>query len=155
MTPAPTSSRATRPTPPASYMSVATYRPPGFRSATIGVRSAIVSKSSSSSGIPTSRAIASRWRTPFVDPPEPATAAIAFSNASRVRICEGRVSSRTTVITISPAARAAAALEGCVAGIPESPRGLIPRKSITIAIVFAVYWPPQAPAPGQATDSRA
>ena len=26
----------------------------------------------------------------------------------------------------------------------------MPRKSITSAIVFAVNWPPQAPAPGQA-----
>ena len=29
----------------------------------------------------------------------------------------------------------------------------MPRKSITIAIVLAVNWPPQAPAPGQAHDS--
>ena len=105
--------------------------------------------------MPTSRAIASRWRTPFVEPPEPATAAIAFSNASRVRICEGRVSSRTSFITSSPASRAACAFEGWVAGMPERPRGLMPRKSITSAIVLAVNWPPQAPAPGHATDSSA
>ena len=31
----------------------------------------------------------------------------------------------------------------------------MPRKSITSAMVLAVNWPPQAPAPGQAADSRA
>ena len=37
--------------------------------------------------------------------------------------------------------------------MPFSPDGLMPRKSSAIAIVFAVNWPPHAPAPGQATDS--
>ena len=31
----------------------------------------------------------------------------------------------------------------------------MPRKSITSAIVFAVNWPPHAPAPGHATSSSA
>ena len=35
-----------------------------------------------SSGIPNSWAIASRWRTPFVEPPVAATDAIAFSSAA-------------------------------------------------------------------------
>ena len=89
----------------------------------------------------------------MVEPPVPATAAIAFSKASRVRICDGRVSERTRSITIRPASTAAFGLPSCVAGMPERPRGLMPRKSITIAIVLAVNWPPQAPAPGQATSS--
>ena len=119
-------------------MSVATNLPPGFRSATIGVRSAIESKSSSSSSIPTSCAIASRWSTPFVEPPEPAIAAIAFSNASRVRIDDGRVSDSTSFIASSPAAIAASVLPGCVAGTSFRPGALTPRKSSAVDIVFAV-----------------
>jgi len=42
------------------------------------------SKSSSSNGIPSSRAIASRWRTPFVEPPVAAIEAMAFSREARV-----------------------------------------------------------------------
>ena len=58
--------------------------------ATTGVRAAISSKSSISSGIPNSRAIARKWSTPFVDPPVAATEAIAFSIASRVTMSDGR-----------------------------------------------------------------
>ena len=52
-----------------------------------------------------------------------------------------------------PAASAASALDGCSAGIPLSPAGLIPRKSSAVDIVFAVNCPPHAPAPGHATPS--
>ncbi len=122
-------------------------------SATIGVRSAMRSKSSSSSGRSSSRAIASRWRTPFVDPPVAATAATAFSIASRVMICDGRTSSRTSRIAMRPASYAASVFAGSVAGTSLSPAGLMPRNSSTVAIVFAVNWAPHAPAPGQATFS--
>ena len=57
------------PTPPAAYTSVATKRPHGFMFATIGVRAAIRVEVVDRKGIPNSRAIASRWRTPFVEPP--------------------------------------------------------------------------------------
>ena len=56
-------------------------------------RAETVSKSSIVSSIPASAAIASRCRTPLVDPPVAAIAGIAFSNASRVSTCDGRVSS--------------------------------------------------------------
>src|SRR5438067_1579762 len=56
--------------PPARSRSAATKRPPGFKSANVGVRLLTVSKSSMVSGTPTSRAIASRWSTAFVDPPQ-------------------------------------------------------------------------------------
>ena len=41
----------------------------------------------------------------------------------------------------------------CSAGTIADPIGLMPSTSKAIAIVFAVNWPPQAPAPGLATDS--
>ena len=80
------SSRATRPMPPASWMSTAVKRPPGIRAATIGVRSAMRSKSSRSSGMPSSCAMARRCRTPLVEPPVAATDAMALSIAARVMI---------------------------------------------------------------------
>ena len=63
------SSRMTRATPPASYMSAAAYRPPGRMSAISGVRSTTAAKSSSVSGMPNSAAIAGRWRAALVLPP--------------------------------------------------------------------------------------
>ena len=107
------------------------------------------------SGIPNSWAMPSRWRTPFVEPPVAATAAIAFSIAALVTMCEGRTSWRTRVIASSPACRAAASLAGSSAGMPLRPAGDSPRNSITIDMVFAVYWPPHAPAPGHAALSIA
>ncbi len=121
----------------------------------MGVREAMVSKSSIESGMPSSQAIARRWRTPLVDPPLAATPAIALSIDARVMTCDGRTSSRTSRMTSSPAATHAASLSGWVAGTPLRPAGLIPRMSSAIDIVLAVNWPPHAPAPGHATLSRA
>ena len=118
-----------------------------------GVRSAMAPNSSMSSWIPYSWAIASRWSTPLVEPPVAATLAIPFSSASRVTIDEGRTSRRTRSITSSPVRRAAASLAGSSAGIPLRPDGERPMNSMTVLIVLAVYWPPQAPAPGQAAFS--
>ena len=39
------------------------------------------------------------------------------------------------------------------AGMPFRPAGESPMNSMTVLIVLAVYWPPQAPGPGQATFS--
>ncbi len=118
-----------------------------------GVASAIRSKSSSSSGMSSSRAIAIRCSTPLVEPPVAAIAAIAFSRASRVMICDGRTSSRTSCTASSPARSAAAPLPGSRAGTSPSPPGEMPRNSSASAIVFAVNCPPHAPAPGHATPS--
>ena len=147
------SSRATSATPPASKMSVATNLPPGLRLATIGVRAAISSNSSIENGMSSSRAIASRCSTPFVDPPVAATDAAAFSIASRVTMCDGRTSSRSSRIASRPHSSAASPLPRLSAGIPFSPAGLMPRKSSAVDMVLAVNWPPQAPAPGHAADS--
>ena len=56
-------------------------------------------------------------------------------------------------MTSAPASFAACALPGAVAGMPLCTGGLSPRKSRAIAIVFAVNWPPHAPAPGHAALS--
>ena len=62
----------------------------GLEVAQRGVLAAIRSKSSMSSATPASRASASRCSTPLVEPPVAATAAIAFSSASRVMMSLGR-----------------------------------------------------------------
>ena len=97
--------------------------------------------------------MASRCRTPFVEPPVAATEAIAFSIERRSTIADGRTSRRTRSMTSSPQRRAAASLAGSSAGMPFRPAGESPRNSSTIDIVLAVYWPPHAPAPGQAAPS--
>ena len=56
-------------------------------------------------------------------------------------------------MTSSPVRRAAASFAGSSAGIPFRPAGEMPRNSQTVLIVFAVYWPPHAPAPGHETFS--
>ena len=56
-------------------------------------------------------------------------------------------------MTSSPVRRAASSLAGSSAGIAFNPAGERPMNSRTVLIVFAVNWPPQAPAPGQATLS--
>ena len=59
----------------------------------------------------------------------------------------------STSITSSPASKATCALLLCWAGTIDEPIGEMPRISNAIAIVLAVNWPPQAPAPGLATPS--
>ena len=113
----------------------------------------MVSKSSIENGMSSSRAIASRCSTPLVEPPAAATEAAAFSIASRVMMCDGRMSSRTSRMTSRPLSSAASPLPRLSAGIPFRPPGLMPRNSSAIDIVLAVNWPPQAPAPGQAASS--
>ena len=53
---------------------------------------------------PASNAMASRCNTALVEPPVAATLAIAFSKASRVRICRGRRSPFSNSMTFAPAA---------------------------------------------------
>ena len=136
-------------------MSVATKRPPGLRSHSSGVLEAIRSKSSIDSSTPASRATASRCRTPLVEPPLIAIAAIAFSSASRVITSLGRWPRASTSITSLPASNATCAFVASIAGTSLGPIGEMPSTWNAIAIVFAVNWPPQAPAPGLATSSSA
>ena len=92
----------------------------------------------------------------MVEPPNAITTAIAFSNASRVRMSRA----------VMPAAQqlddglAGAAREAVAAPVGRRRRGAAraatcraPRPPT--AIVFAVYMPPQAPSPGQMARSIA
>ena len=89
----------------------------------------------------------------MVEPPEALTQAIAFSSESRVITRLGRRSSARTRITSSPIRSATVRFSASSAGTIEEPPGEIPSASNAHAIVFAVNWPPQAPAPGLATSS--
>ncbi len=52
-----------------------------------------------------------------------------------------------------PASSPTRSFAGSVAATLAEPMGERPTNSSAIAIVFAVNWPPHAPAPGQATSS--
>ncbi len=56
-------------------------------------------------------------------------------------------------MTSRPASTATSALRPCSAGTIDEPIGEMPSTSKAIAIVLAVNWPPQAPAPGLAASS--
>ena len=81
------------------------------------------------------------------------TMAIAFSRLWRVMISLGRIQRLSTSTPRRPASTATSAFDPCSAGTIEEPIGEMPSTSKAIAIVLAVNWPPQAPAPGLATDS--
>ncbi len=115
----------------------------------------MVSKSSIESGTPASRAMASKWSTALVEPPLAATPAMAFSMALRVTMARGLMPRRTASTTNWPQRKATPSLSGSTCGTAAVPIGERPISSITVAMVLAVYWPPQAPAPGQAEFSMA
>ena len=96
------------------------------------------------------RAIAIRCSTALVDPPTAMTIANAFSNDFRVRMSSGLRSRSRSALTAAPRARHSSTLPGSSAGIDELYGSDSPSASIATAIVFAVYMPPQAPAPGHA-----
>src|SRR4051812_40650687 len=97
----------------------------------------------------TDRAIAIRCKTALVDPPRQETRTIAFSNASRVMMSRGLRSSSNSLRTAAPARKHSSSFKGSSAGVDELYGRDMPMHSIADAIVFAVYIPPQAPAPGQ------
>ena len=88
-----------------------------------------------------------------MEPPLQAIAAIAFSKLWRVMMSLGRRPRLSTSMTSAPACSATCALRGSTAGTMYRPDGEIPSTSNAIAIVLAVNWPPQAPAPGEAASS--
>ena len=89
----------------------------------------------------------------MVDPPEAQAQAIAFSSDSLVITWRGRRSWASTRITSSPTFSATVSFSSSSAGTIAAPPGEIPSASKAQAIVLAVNWPPQAPAPGEATSS--
>ena len=91
----------------------------------------------------------------MVEPPRAMTTVIAFSNASLVMICRAVMPLRSRLTTASPEATAKASRRLSGAGGAALPGSAMPRASATLAIVFAVYMPPQEPSPGQAAFSMA
>ncbi len=139
--------------PPTATSSDIRYLPLGLRSASTGTRLPMRVKSSSASGTRASCAIASRCSTAFVDPPSAMTAVIAFSKASRVRIREGVIPRSSSRTTAAPASLQSSRFASETASCAELFGRLMPSASIADAIVFAVYMPPQEPAPGIALRS--
>ena len=78
---------------------------------------------------------------------------MAFSKAFRVMMSRGQMFLRTSSMTWRPHSRPTSGLSGWVAGTLALPMGEIPSISNAMAMVLAVNWPPQAPAPGQAWSS--
>ncbi len=120
-----------------------------------GVLREASSKSSSTKGTPASCAIASRCSTPLVDPAVAATMRAALRNAAGVSTSRGSGPCSSRRIRCSPQRRAATSLAGSVAGMSLQPSSDRPSAVSTMAMVLAVNWPPQAPAPGQARVSTA
>ena len=83
-----------------------------------------------------------------------APAAIAFSSDSLVMSCDGVTPRSRTSTTSRPQSSATWPFLPSSAGTIELPAGEMPSTSNAIAMVFAVNWPPQAPAPGLAWFSR-
>ena len=83
--------------------------------------------------------------TAFVPPPIAISSVIALSNASAVRICDGRSPSRAISTARAPVASAARARAASTAGIEAVPGRHIPSASTIEAIVEAVpislQWP--------------
>ena len=104
----PASSRAfiTTGTPPTRSTSFITYRPNGLRSPRCGTFRPTRTKSSRVRSTSASLAMASRCSTALVEPPKAITTAIAFSNASLVRICRAVMPCRSISTTAIPVRRA-------------------------------------------------
>ena len=145
--------RITPGTPPTSWRSSITYCPDGFRSASSGTRALVASQSSRFSSSSNARAIAIMCNTALVDPPSAMVTTIAFSSDSRVTIRRGVKPSDSNISIIAPADTHSSTLAGSSAGVHDEYGRLKPIASMAVAIVFAVYIPPHAPAPGMAHDT--
>ena len=110
-------------------------------------------KSSSVSFTLASWAIASRCSTALVDPPNAITTAMAFSNASLVMMSRAVMPRLSSSTTASPLALAKPSRRRSLAGGAALPGSDMPMASAALAIVLAVYMPPQAPSPGQIARS--
>ena len=77
------------------------------------------------------------------------TTAMAFSNASLVRIWRAVMPRRSSSTAAMPLLRAKPSRRRSTAGGAAEPGSDMPRASAALAMVLAVYMPPQAPSPGQ------
>ena len=91
----------------------------------------------------------------MVEPPKAITTAIAFSSDSRVMMSRAVMPCRISSTTASPDWRANPSRRRSVAGGAAEPGSDMPIASAALAIVLAVYMPPQAPSPGQIARSMA
>ncbi len=82
--------------------------------------------------------MASRWSTALVEPPSAMTVVIAFSNASRVMICDGVMPSFASFTTALPAFLQSSIFCFDTASCAELFGKLMPMASIADAMVFAV-----------------
>ena len=133
-------------TPPAKKKSSIMCWPLGRTLTRKGVRREMASKSSSTSLWGVRPAMASRWTTALVEPPTAMSTVIAFSSAWRVRILEGRRSSRTISTMRRPLSSAKAMRRESGAGMAADPGSDMPSASATMAIVDAVPMTVQWPA---------
>ena len=97
--------------------------------------------------------MASKWRIRLVEPPRARHVVIAFSKAFFVIISRGRIFFSSKLRTASPAFSQSFFLLSPTAVWALLPGKLIPNASIALAMVFAVYIPPQEPGPGIALFS--
>ena len=137
-------------TPPTLCKSSIKYLPEGFKSARNGVVSLICWKSFKVNSICAAFAIAKKCSTALVEPPNTVTNRTAFSSDLRVTISDGLISFSMRCLSAAPTRAHSAVLLVETAGLELVYGKLIPKASMALAIVFAVYIPPQAPAPGQA-----
>ena len=118
-----------------------------------GVDSNILHTSPNVKSIPTSLAIAGKCSPALVEPPEADTTIAELINACFVTISLGFKFLLIKSITVLPLSYAYWSLLVYGAGVIAEPGRDSPIVSDTQAIVFAVNWPPQAPAEGHATHS--
>ena len=126
------------------------YLPEGFRSARTGTLEPIRVKSSIVKSTLIASAIAIKCNTALVDPPRVMIKVMAFSNAFFVMMSRGRMPSFKRLTTAAPASRLSFFLAGLTAAWALLPGKLIPMASMALAMVLAVYMPPQEPGPGMA-----
>ena len=100
-------------------------------------------------------AMASRCNTALVEPHRAVTTVMAFSKAFLLRMSRGRRPFLSMSSTTAPARRQSSFFAGETAFWAELLGRLMPRASMALAMVLAVYMPPQEPGPGMAQDSMA
>ena len=139
----------------ADTRSVATKRPPGFRSASSGVRALMRSKSSMESSTPASCAMASRCSTALVEPPRGGHAGDGvLERLAREDLRRPQIAPQQLHHHARPACLATSSFLGSVAGTLALPIGESPRNSHAVAMVLAVNCPPQAPGAGTGAGFR-
>ena len=104
--PASSSAFITTGTPPILSTSFITWLPNGLTSARCGTLAPTRLKSANDSSTFASCAMASRCSTALVEPPKAITTAIAFSNASLVRMSRAVIPRRSSSTTALPLSRA-------------------------------------------------